>query len=60
MAIGLLAGLFVGFILGLSFAIWIVTLAGYDWRQVLHRFHIEMVYRRHRKEIDAEIGELSG
>lgn len=64
MAIGLLAGLLIGFVLGLSFAIWIVRTAGYDWQLILHRFHIEMVYRANREEIDeeidAEIGELSG
>lgn len=60
MTIGLLVGLFVGFILGLVFTIWIVRVADYDWQQILHRFHIEVVYRRHREEIDAEVRELSG
>jgi len=58
MAIGLLAGLLVGFIFGLAFAIWIVRIAGYDWGQILHRWHIEMVYRRHKAEIDEEVKQL--
>lgn len=58
MAIGLLAGLLVGFVLGLAFAIWIVRVADYDWQKILHRFHVEMVYRRHRAEIDEEVEGL--
>ncbi len=52
-----LVSLFLGFVLGLSFAIAIVKIAGYDWRLILHRFHIAMVYRRHREEIDTEVEE---
>lgn len=55
MAIGLLIGSLIGFLLGLAFAIWLVTVAGYGWRQVMHRWRIELVYRRHKAEIDTEV-----
>jgi hypothetical protein len=51
MTIGLMGlSLAIGCILGLAFAIWIVKTAGYNWRQILHRCHIELLARRYRGE----------
>ncbi len=58
MLIGLLVGLVIGFVFGLTCAIAIVTVAGHDWRGILHDWGIELVYRRHREEIDEEIAQL--
>ena len=52
MAIGFVIGLVVGYILGLAFTIWLVTAAGYDWQQILHRWYVALVYWRHKAEID--------
>jgi hypothetical protein len=54
----LVIGALIGCVLGLAFAIAIVTVAGYDWRLILHRWHIEMVGQRYRDKIAAEIEEL--
>jgi hypothetical protein len=57
MAIGFVAGVLIGLILGLAFAIAIVQAAGYDWSEVMHRWHIAIVYHRYKDEIDQELDE---
>lgn len=49
---GLLIGLCLGFLLGLTFAIWLVQIAGYNWGLILHRWHIEIVARHYKDELE--------
>jgi hypothetical protein len=58
MAIGILIGLLLGFLIGLAVAIGIAAAGGYDWQQIMHDWHIALVYRRHKAEIDQELEEL--
>lgn len=49
-----------GFLAGLTFAVWLVTFAGYEWAEVMRRWHLALVYWRHKEEIDAELEAMGG